>query len=58
MHAERGLAQTEGKMCLRRRAERRIDVQRPTFKCSTNEALMSSDIVTRDMSIDQSAHGF
>lgn len=58
MHAECGQAQTEGKMCLPRRAKRCIDAQCPTFKCSTNEALMSSDIVTGDMSIDQSAHVF
>lgn len=48
MHAECGQAQTEGKMCLPRRAEECIDAQCPTFKCSTNEALMTSDIVTRD----------
>lgn len=58
MHAECGQAQTEGKMCLPRRAERCIDAQCPTFKCCTNEALMTSDIVTWDMSIDQSAHVF
>lgn len=59
MHAECGRAQTEGKMCLPRRAERCIDAQCPTFKCSTNEAPMTSDIVTRDMSIDQrAAHVF
>ncbi|RCU28291.1 hypothetical protein DVA81_19890, partial [Acinetobacter baumannii] len=58
MHAECGQAQTEEKMCLPRRAERCIDAQCPTFKCCTNEALMTSDIVTRDMSIDQPAHVF
>lgn len=55
MHAECGQAQTEGKMCL---PERCIDAQCPKFKCPTNEALMISDIVARDISIDQPAHIF
>lgn len=33
-------------------------MQCATFKCATNEALMTSDIVARHMSIDQPAHVF
>lgn len=53
MHTESGRAQTEGKMCLPRHAGSCIDVQCPTFKHFTNEALMSVDIVAGDISIDQ-----
>lgn len=42
-------------MCLPRHAGRCIDVQCPTFKRFTNEALMSGDIVAGDIRIDQLA---
>lgn len=70
MHAECGQAQTEGKMCLPRLAGGPVGEWGgarggfasmrvvPYLSAPQNEAPATSDIVTRDMSIDQWARDF
>lgn len=58
MPTEYGQAQTEGKMCLPRHAEACTDARGPIFKCLANDSVMTSDIVARDISIDQPSSHF